>query len=226
MHFGGDSRVPFKFITHSDILRWAVRSASPAVGFQRHFLVQPSISTDNHQPAPFSKEAEELADSMLSKMLPRIWEASWWPPGVLLLTPEPGQGLPAWTTFEPMKLKRPRYEARLAAYRAAGLPDPSDESYMDECTAFFNSRYCVLIHDAPATSASPALWHVMIQRRDGQPPGPERYKDFMRVRDELVGEEHEALEMYPRRSREIDAANVYHLWVVQSDADEFSVGFK
>jgi hypothetical protein len=66
----------------------------------------------------------------------------------------------------------------------------------------------------------------MIQRRDGQKVGSERYKDFMRLRDELFGAEHEAVEMYPARSRETDVANIYHLWVVQSDSDEFPIGLK
>jgi len=168
---------------------------------------------------------EADADAVLAAIAPRLEEAIWWPPGTYI-SAQHSEPLPRWTQFEPVQLTKPPYEARLAKCRAAGLPEPLNDSYIDECTAFVNSRYCVLIHDAPARTGCPALWHVQIQRRDGQPAGPERYRDFMRVRDELIGEEHEAVEMYPARSRETDVANIYHLWVVQSDADEFAVGFK
>jgi len=48
----------------------------------------------------------------------------------------------------------------------------------------------------------------------------------MRIRDELIGEEHKGAEMYPARSRETDVAHVYHLWVVRAAAEDLSIGFR
>jgi hypothetical protein len=47
----------------------------------------------------------------------------------------------------------------------------------------------------------------------------------MRIRDEIVGPEHDAVELYPRRSREVDRVNHYHLWIVASDKCGFPFGF-
>ncbi len=168
-----------------------------------------------------------VIDNVIAEVAPRLEEASWWPEGTYVWAL--GEPLPEWSIFEAVRLAKPSAEARRGRHEAAGLPlDTFSEEgdYIDECTAFVNSRYCVLIRDVPAQAACPVLWHVMIQRRDGQPVGPERYRDFMRVRDELIGDEHEAVEVYPARSRETDVANVYHLWVMQSAVDEFPIGFK
>lgn len=163
-------------------------------------------------------------DQVVTEIAPRLQEASWWPTGTYT-HPQNG-ALAEWTLFEPVQLKRPSLESRRVRNEAAGIVDVHDNSYIEECSAFANSRYCVLIHDVPPQPGRPALWHLLIQRRDGRPVGAERYGDFMRLRDELIGEGHEAAEIYPARSREVDVANVYHLWVVQSEMDEFPFGFK
>ena len=154
-------------------------------------------------------------------------EVSWWPLGVWT-PPQSKQALPAWTSFESVRLTPPTDEQRAARVRAV-VPDAKDwlsssKAHMEAAAAFANSRYCVLIREVLAGRRCPAHWHMMIQRRDGEAPGPERYRDFMRIRDELVGPEHEAVEVYPARSSETDVANVYHLWVLKSEADTFPVG--
>lgn len=40
------------------------------------------------------------------------------------------------------------------------------------------------------------------------------WRDFQRIKDELVGPEREAVELYPAASRLLDTANEYHLWVL------------
>lgn len=77
----------------------------------------------------------------------------------------------------------------------------------------------------PPENGNPAFWHMMIGRRDGEPPGRERYPDFMAIKDRFIGPEHEAIELYPARSREIDAANVYHLWCLAERGGSFHIGW-
>jgi hypothetical protein len=56
--------------------------------------------------------------------------------------------------------------------------------------------------------------------------GRECYDDFMRIRDELVGPDHEAVEIYPRRSKEVNTGHAYHL-LVRADAEHrFPLGFR
>lgn len=123
-----------------------------------------------------------------------------------------------WTTFKRLTPKTVSERNR----------HPADDarSYVTETSWFENSRYTVGVHGVPSGDRCPALWHLVIQRHDLQPPGAERYRDFMRIRDELIGAEHEALEMYPARSREVDTGNIYHLWVLQSASEAFPIGFK
>tara|TARA_E500000081_G_scaffold104897_1_gene106288 strand:+ start:80 stop:628 length:549 start_codon:yes stop_codon:yes gene_type:complete len=53
--------------------------------------------------------------------------------------------------------------------------------------------------------------HLSIKRLDKNPIMD--YRDLMTIKDKLVGEEYEALMLYPSRSREHDMANQYHLWI-------------
>jgi hypothetical protein len=99
---------------------------------------------------------------------------------------------------------------------------------------WMNSRYQVNIRRDRAVDGQedgpragwPEMIHLSIKRRDKQPMGPERYRDFMLIKDELVGPEHEAVELYPRRSRETDTANQYHLWVLARSDISFPFGFR
>ncbi len=91
---------------------------------------------------------------------------------------------------------------------------------------FINSRYQVLRTPVLASANFPELIHLKIVRLDREAVGPERYRDFMRIKDELVGSEHEAVELYPPRSTEVDTINMYHLWVFASDRCRLPLGFR
>jgi len=53
--------------------------------------------------------------------------------------------------------------------------------------------------------------HLTIRNRDGS--ARHEWQDFQRIKNELVGKEAEAVELYPAESRLVDVANHYHLWV-------------
>jgi hypothetical protein len=78
-----------------------------------------------------------------------------------------------------------------------------------------NSRYFVEVTRLPVeTSSEPAI-HLHIRSNDGRPI--HNWRDLQRIKDEVLGEEVEAFEMYPAKSRLVDDANAYHLWSVPVD---------
>lgn len=87
-----------------------------------------------------------------------------------------------------------------------------------------NDRYVVAVRrDLKPGPQSPPLVHLSIRRKDWKPVTDYRHKQ--RIKNEIVGEGYEAVELYPREERLVDNANVAHLWVVD-DADwPFPFGF-
>lgn len=51
------------------------------------------------------------------------------------------------------------------------------------------------------------------------------WRDLQNIKNLLVGEENEAVELYPAESRLVDAANHYHLWVIAKPGIKFPFGF-
>ena len=68
------------------------------------------------------------------------------------------------------------------------------------------------------------MQHLLIGRRDKAPVGKERFRDFQRIKNELVGPECEAVELYPAESRLVDTANQYHLWCF-AEEERFPFGY-
>jgi len=123
--------------------------------------------------------------------------------------------LPAWTNFSPATLDPltpAQFEAKVDGIHKS-FPHLTREAVaqqlrdVQEDMIFINSRYQVNVR------VTRNVTHLSIKRLDKQRVGPERYRDFMRIKDELVGPEREAVEIYPARNREVDTANQYHLWV-------------
>lgn len=92
-------------------------------------------------------------------------------------------------------------------------------------TVFLNSRYQVNMRKRRARDGWPDMIHLSIKRIDKDRVGVERYRDFMRIKDQLIGPEFEALEIYPAREREVDTANQYHLWVFSDPTTRLPFGF-
>lgn len=65
--------------------------------------------------------------------------------------------------------------------------------------------------------------HLDIARRDGGPC--KNWRHFQQIKNELIGPEHEAIELFPAESRLVDAGNEYHLWVHVTPGFRFPVGF-
>ena len=71
---------------------------------------------------------------------------------------------------------------------------------------------------------APPFIHLDIRRRDGKTCN--EWQDFQRIKNELVGPEHEALQLFPAESRLVDTGNEYHLWVCSDTHSRFQFGFK
>lgn len=95
--------------------------------------------------------------------------------------------LEPWTKFEP-----------------ASFPDfPDAELYL-------NSRYQVMVTRFDIDAPFGECVHLSIKLRDKK--AWHDWRDMQRIKNELVGPEVEAVEMFPAESRLMDTANQFHLW--------------
>ena len=72
---------------------------------------------------------------------------------------------------------------------------------------YINDIYRVLHHDKNGPCE-----RLSIRRLDGAPCNS--WSDFQQIKNELLGPEVEAIQVYPAESRLLDTDNVYHLFVV------------
>ena len=84
-------------------------------------------------------------------------------------------------------------------------PDVAAEGF-SQC--WKNSRYTVLWRNVESEFGE--LVHLSIKRNDKNPMHD--WRDLQRIKNELLGPESEAMELYPAESRLVDTANQYHLW--------------
>lgn len=77
-------------------------------------------------------------------------------------------------------------------------------------TAYVNDLYSVQVFDV-ATAIGP-VQHLIVRATDGKGEPP--WRDMQRIKDELIGTEAEAVQVYPRQADITDQANCYHLWVL------------
>ncbi len=92
------------------------------------------------------------------------------------------------------------------------------ESYADT-RLYMNAVYEVQLE---AAIAPPGWVHLTIRRRDGGITIP--WQDKQRIKNELVGEECEAVELFPAESRLLDLAAAFHLWCAPQ-GERLPIGF-
>lgn len=71
----------------------------------------------------------------------------------------------------------------------------------------------------------PGMWHLSIKRRDREPIDENRWRILQHIKNTLLGEEHEAVEVYPAESRLVDTANQVHLWCFKLSSQQWPFGF-
>jgi len=116
-----------------------------------------------------------------------------------------------WGEWEQAVL--PPFEKTRSRLLAAGLPE--DElnglaEYRQHSTTFINNIYqvsCIPIEREEGVW----VW-LSIKRRDKK--AVHDWRHLQRIKSELMGDEREAVEIYPPESDLVDEANQYHLWVL------------
>lgn len=68
-----------------------------------------------------------------------------------------------------------------------------------------------------------AIIHLSIKRRDRRPI--HNWRHLQEIKNQLVGEENEGLEIYPAESRKVDGATQYHLWCFADPTVRIPIGF-
>src|SRR5581483_2077276 len=69
----------------------------------------------------------------------------------------------------------------------------------------------------------PPIVQLTISRLDGEPC--KDWRHFQQIKNELVGPEFEAVELFPAESRLVDMDNEYHLWVNTETGFRFPFGY-
>lgn len=93
---------------------------------------------------------------------------------------------------------------------------------------WMNDKYQVAIYRPDKNTGLvdagwPPMIHLSIKRLDKKPIND--WREMQEIKNELVGPEHEAVELFPAESRKVDLANQYHLWVFANPEHRFPFGF-
>jgi hypothetical protein len=93
------------------------------------------------------------------------------------------------------------------------------EAYNAEGEVWINDIYQVQVRRSPEEGSA----HINIRRRDGAAILRD-WRHFQRIKNEVIGEECEAVELYPAESRKVDASNKYHLYASLDPTFRFPFG--
>lgn len=88
---------------------------------------------------------------------------------------------------------------------------------------FKNSIYQVAVRKVKPDNWPEMAW-LSIKRIDREPVHDWRH--LQRIKNEIIGPEHEGLELYPAEERVVDTANQYHLWVLMDPRVRIPFGFE
>lgn len=89
---------------------------------------------------------------------------------------------------------------------------------------FVNNIYTVYWTTLHAENDAPDVIWLSIKRHDRKTIHDWRH--FQRIKNELVGPQFEGMEMYPAEERLVDAANQYHLYVIDDPTFRWPWGFR
>jgi hypothetical protein len=86
---------------------------------------------------------------------------------------------------------------------------------------FHNNRYHVILrkHKNPRPG-EPDVIHLSV--RDNERSARHDWRDLQRIKNEIVGEEIEMVEVFPRESHLVDMSNQYHLWGFATEEPVFT----
>jgi hypothetical protein len=90
----------------------------------------------------------------------------------------------------------------------------------EEQLLFHNNRYHVFFRKYRVEGVPHAIIWLSIRNNDRSTRRD--WRDFQRIKNELVGPEYEMVEIYPSESHKVDTSNQYHLWGYDSISPVFT----
>lgn len=129
-----------------------------------------------------------------------------------------------WTPFRPAYKPRPSIKELKRRFGMNKKQAKASLRQMDAAQVFLNSIYEVEVRPFKSGHKNwPEMIWLSIKRRDKEVIHD--WRDLQRIKNELVGKENEAIELYPAESRLVDTANQYHLWVLRDPNQKFPIGW-
>ena len=122
---------------------------------------------------------------------------------------------------EPLEFFRPSFGGRLPTGEEREAYIAETERRIRPLRTFRNNLY--VVHSAYTPPFTPEFTHLVVRRHDDAPCM--NWKHFQQIKNEIVGPEYEAVELFPAESRLVDTANDYHLWVHSNPSFRFSLGW-
>lgn len=104
-------------------------------------------------------------------------------------------------------------------------PEKALKAAQEACgdESWYNEQYQVIKTSYERKPPWPTLVHLSIRREDRRIMFD--WRDMQRIKNQLLGEEKEAVQLFPAESRLVDTANQYHLWGFDSDEFRFPLGY-
>ena len=95
---------------------------------------------------------------------------------------------------------------------------------LDSVRVYISDRYQVIVADTVTWEEGwPEMVHLSI--RDKERSALLDWRDLQEIKNDLVGEENEGVQLFPAESRLVDEANQFHLWVVKDPERTFPFGY-
>jgi len=128
-----------------------------------------------------------------------------------------------WVPMQPISRPVPQPDHALELARITGKD--AEEIYKMMIDANKKADYFINdLYQVTRTIIDDDLIQLNIRRRDGKPIFRD-WRHFQQIKNELIGEEHEAVELYPAESRKVDTSNKYHLWCLRKADARFPFGY-
>ncbi len=122
------------------------------------------------------------------------------------------------TPLEKAEMDIPTIEEAMGATGCSRDEAVQRIEWMKAQSVWANNLYQVNVEYLPNSQA-----HVIIRRLDRQ--AIHNWTHFQEIKNQVLGKECEAVEIYPKESKLVDAKEHYHLWGFRSEEETFGLGF-
>lgn len=123
------------------------------------------------------------------------------------------------TPFERAEMDIPTWQEIMAMSSCTQAEAKDKVAWLNGQSVWVNNIYQVNIEYMQGGRA-----HLIIRRQDRQ--AIHNWQHFYEIKNQLLGPECEAVEVYPKDSHLIDEKHQYHLWGFRSPKDTFGIGFQ